>query len=201
MGSEGYGGGYLHVFLVSFPGQGHVNPMLRLGKRLASKGLLVTLSAPELIGKEIRRANNISEQPTPVGDGLIRFEFFDDEWVEVENKPFSIDEYLNHLSIVGKKVLPRVIKKQEEQGRPVACLVINPFIPWVYDVAGSLQIPSATLWVQSCASFSAYHHYYHGLVPFPTETHPEIDVQLPAMPLLKYDEIPSFLNPSTPIPS
>ncbi|RLN00824.1 cinnamate beta-D-glucosyltransferase-like [Panicum miliaceum] len=33
-----------HVFLVSFPLQGHVNPLLRLGARLAARGLLVTFT-------------------------------------------------------------------------------------------------------------------------------------------------------------
>ncbi|XP_075501762.1 gallate 1-beta-glucosyltransferase 84A24-like [Primulina tabacum] len=94
-----------------------------------------------------------------------------------------------------------MIREHEEKGRPVSCLINNPFIPWVSDVAESLGIPSAMLWVQSCASFSAYYHFFHNLVPFPSENDPEIDVQLPFMPLLKYDEIPSFLHPSTPYPS
>lgn len=200
MGSELSPSTLVHVFLVSFPGQGHVSPLLRLGKRLAARGLLVTLSAPELIGKEIRKANKISDEPTPVGDGMIRFEFFDDEWVEDKTKPFQIGEYTNHLEVAGRKILPRVIKKQEEQGFPVACIINNPFIPWVSDVAETLHIPSAILWVQSCACFSAYYHYCHGLVPYPTDAQPEIDVQLPSMPLLKHDEIPSFLHPATPYP-
>ncbi|CDO97225.1 unnamed protein product [Coffea canephora] len=200
MGSHSLPCSLVHVFLVSFPGQGHVNPLLRLGKRLAAKGLLVTLSAPELIGKEIRKANQMSDEPTPVGDGMIRFEFFDDEWVEDENKAFCIGEYTKHLEVAGRKILPGVIKKQEEQGLPVACIINNPFIPWVSDVAESLHIPSAILWVQSCACFSAYYHYCHALAPYPTDAEPEIDVQLPSMPLLKHDEIPSFLHPTTPYP-
>ncbi|KAK9941984.1 hypothetical protein M0R45_007674 [Rubus argutus] len=35
-------------------------------------------------------------------------------------------------------------------------------------------------------------------VAFPTEAEPGLDVQLPRMPLLKHDEIPSFLHPSDP---
>lgn len=69
MGSES---SLVHVFLVSFPGQGHVNPLLRLGKRLASKGLLVTFTTPESIGKQMRKASNIGDQPAPVGDGFMR---------------------------------------------------------------------------------------------------------------------------------
>lgn len=199
MGSESYK--FLHVFLVSFPGQGHFNPLLRFSKLLASRGLLATLSAPELIGKGIREANNIvDDQLTPVGDGFIRFEFFDDKSAALEtDAPFDV--YLNHLEVIGRQKLPQMLKKHEEQGRPVSCLIVNPFLPWVSDVAENLNIPSATLWIQSCASFSLYYYYHNNLLPFPSETEPEIDVQLPGgstLPLLKYDEIPSFLHPSSP---
>lgn len=196
MGSEAL----VHVLLISFPGQGHVNPLLRLGKRLASKGLLVTFSTPESIGKSMRKASNLTDQPTPVGDGYIRFEFFEDGWAEDEPKRQDLDLYLPQLELVGKEIFPRIIKRLAEEDRPVSCLINNPFIPWVSDVAADLGLPSAMLWVQSCACFSAYYHYCHGLVPFPSEAEPFIDVQLPCMPLLKYDEVPSFLYPTTPYP-
>ncbi|KAI8532740.1 hypothetical protein RHMOL_Rhmol11G0237000 [Rhododendron molle] len=196
MGSEAL----VHVFLVSFPGQGHVNPLLRLGKRLASRGLLVTFSTPESIGKEMRKASNITDEPTPVGDGYIRFEFFEDGWAENEPRRQDLDQYLPQLELVGKQLLPKMLQKHAENDRPVSCLINNPFIPWVSDVADSLNLPSAMLWVQSAACFSAYYHYYHNLVPFPSESQMEITVQLPNMPLLKHDEIPSFLYPTTPYP-
>lgn len=190
----------VHVFLVSFPGQGHVNPLLRLGKRLASRGLLVTFSTAESIGKAIRKASNITDEPTPVGVGFIRFEFFEDGWAENDPKRFDFDLYLTQLEKSGKELLPKMLKKHAERGQPVSCLINNPFIPWVCDVAETLGLPSAMLWVQSCACFSLYYHYYHGLVPFPTENQMEIDVELPCLPLLKHDEIPSFLYPTTPYP-
>ncbi|XP_022745619.1 gallate 1-beta-glucosyltransferase-like isoform X1 [Durio zibethinus] len=188
----------VHVFLVSFPGQGHVNPLLRLGKLLASKGLLVTLSTTESFGKQMIKANNITDEPTPVGDGFIRFEFFQDGWDDDDPRRAHLEQYLPQLELVAKEEIPRIISKYAEQNRPVSCFISNPFIPWASDVAESLGIPSAMLWVQSCACFAAYYHYHHGLVPFPIESDPEIDVQLPSMPLLKYDEVPSFLHPSTP---
>ncbi|KAH7518043.1 gallate 1-beta-glucosyltransferase 84A24 [Ziziphus jujuba] len=189
-----------HVFLVSFPGQGHVNPLLRLGKRLASKGLLVTFSTTQSVGKQMQKANRITDELSPVGDGFIRFEFFDDGWEDDDPRRSDLDAYLVQLELVGKEMLSRIINKHAEQGRPVSCLINNPFIPWVSDMAEILGIPSALLWVQSCACFSSYYHYFHGLVPFPSETEPFIDVQLPCMPILKYDEVPSFLHPTTPYP-
>lgn len=48
----------VHVFMISFPSQGHINPLLRLGKRIASKGLLVTFSTTEDSGQAIRASND-----------------------------------------------------------------------------------------------------------------------------------------------
>ncbi|KAI5314750.1 hypothetical protein L3X38_043926 [Prunus dulcis] len=188
-----------HIFLVCFPAQGHINPMLRLGKRLAAKGMLVTFSTTENYGKEMRKANNgISEEATPVGAGFIRFEFFPDGLPEDDPKQTDLEYYVPKLELVGKELVTQMIKRHATEGRPVSCVVNNPFIPWVCDVAVELGIPQATLWIQSCAVFSAYYHYNKKTVPFPTEAEPNIDVQLPCMPVLKHDEIPSFLHPSDP---
>ncbi|XP_050112059.1 putative UDP-glucose glucosyltransferase isoform X6 [Malus sylvestris] len=185
-----------HMVLVCFPGQGHINPMLRLGKRLAAKGFLVSFSTTENFGKEMRAANSgISDEPTPVGDGFIRFEFFDDGLPEQDPKRTDLDYYMPQLELVGKDLVTQMIKRHANEGRPVSCLVNNPFIPWVCDIGTELGIPRATLWVQSCAVFSAYYHYHSKAVWFPTETEPNLDVQLPGMPILKHDEIPSFLHP------
>ncbi|PON74705.1 UDP-glucuronosyl/UDP-glucosyltransferase [Parasponia andersonii] len=188
-----------HVLLVSFPAQGHVNPLLRLGKRLAAKGLLVTFSTTEIFGREMSKASNdITDQPTPVGDGFIRFEFFNDGIPEDHPQRPSLDFFFPQLELAGRESLPELIKKQSDEGRPVSCLVNNPFIPWVCDVAEELGIPCATLWIQSCALFASFYHYSHRTVAFPSQAEPEIDVRLPGMPVLKHDEISSFLHPSTP---
>ncbi|XP_010524528.1 PREDICTED: UDP-glycosyltransferase 84A1-like [Tarenaya hassleriana] len=189
----------VHVMLVSFPGQGHVNPLLRLGKLIASKGFLVTFVTTELWGRKMRRGNKIVDgELIPVGKGFVRFEFFDDEWSDDDERRTDFAFFLPQLELVGRRVITRLVKSYQDKDQPVSCLVNNPFIPWVCDVAGDLRIASAVLWVQSCACFAAYYHYHHRLSLFPTETEPEIDVQLPYMPLLKHDEIPSYLHPSSP---
>ncbi|KAM0012826.1 putative UDP-glucuronosyl/UDP-glucosyltransferase [Helianthus debilis subsp. tardiflorus] len=195
----------VHVFLVTFPGQGHINPLLRLGKLLASKGnVLVTFSSTKSIGNKMKKARAaVSGDPTPVGNrgGMIRFEFFDDGCsVDTDDERYDLDTYLPKLEAYGKKAITGIINQHAENGWPVACLINNPFIPWVSDLALELNIPCAMLWVQSCACFSSYYHYEKSLVPFPSEEKPDIDVQLPNMPVLKSDEIPSFLHPSTPYP-
>ncbi|CAG7888160.1 unnamed protein product [Brassica rapa] len=188
-----------HVMLVSFPSQGHINPLLRLGKLIASKGLLVTfVTTEEPLGKKMRQANEIQDGLLkPVGLGFLRFEFFDDgfSYDDVDNAGLL----LTQLEVAGKREIKNLVKRYEEKNQPVRYLLNNAFVSWVCDVAEELQIPSAVLWVQSCACFAAYYYYRNQLAKFPTKTEPEIDVEVPFMPLvLKHDEIPSFLHPSAP---
>ncbi|KAI3803730.1 hypothetical protein L1987_31891 [Smallanthus sonchifolius] len=195
----------MHVFLVTFPAQGHVNPLLRLGKLLASKGnVLVTFSASKSIGNKMKKAGAaVSGDPTLVGNcgGMIRFDLFDDGCNEDnDDERNDLDTYLPKLKAYGKNALALIINNHARNGWPVSCLINNPFVPWVTDLAEELNIPSAMLWVQSCSCFSLYYHYENSLVPFPSEEQPDIDVGLPNMPVLKSDEIPSFLHPSTPYP-
>ncbi|CAD5188720.1 unnamed protein product [Musa acuminata subsp. malaccensis] len=56
------------------------------------------------------------------------------------------------LRATGPPALADLIRRHVDAGRPVSCVVNNPFLPWVLDVAADLGIPSGVLWVQSCAA-------------------------------------------------
>nr|BBI55602.1 flavonoid 6-C-glucosyltrasferase UGT84A57 [Eutrema japonicum] len=188
----------IHVMLVSFQGQGSVSPLLRLGKLIASKGPVVTFVTTEFWGKKMRQANKIVDgELKPVGSGYIRFEFFDDGWAEDDARRGDFDLYLSQLEQAGKRQVSKIVRRYEEKNDPVSCLINNPFIPWVGHVAEEFNILYAVLWIQSCACFSTYYHYQNGSVSFPTETEPKLDVKLPCAPVLKHDEIPTFLHPSS----
>ncbi|KAJ1383924.1 UDP-glucuronosyl/UDP-glucosyltransferase [Sesbania bispinosa] len=53
----------IHILLVSFPAQGHISPLLRLGKHLAAKGFFVTFSYHKSIGEHMEAASTISATP------------------------------------------------------------------------------------------------------------------------------------------
>uniref|UniRef100_M8CWY6 Limonoid UDP-glucosyltransferase n=1 Tax=Aegilops tauschii TaxID=37682 RepID=M8CWY6_AEGTA len=175
-----------HLLLICFPGQGHVNPMLRLAKRFAAKGLLVTFSSTSYVGGKITASSGVEAggDGVPLGRGRIRFEFLDDDF-----DGNDLDDLMRHLETTGPV---------EEAGRPVTCVVGNPFLPWAIDVARDAGIPTAVLWVQSCAVFSLYYHHVHGLVEFPPEDDLDARVNLPGLPALSVADVPSFLLPSNP---
>ncbi|XP_022952779.1 putative UDP-glucose glucosyltransferase [Cucurbita moschata] len=184
-----------HVFMVTFPGQGHINPTLRLGKKLASKGLHITISTTLDFGDSLRNAGSIADHRYPFGAGFIDFHFWNDGWENDDLRRRDLDLYLPQLELTGKAALSQTLKDRAAENRPVSCLIGNPFVPWVCDVANEFGIPCSVLWVQSCSVFSIYYHFSRKTLNFPSESDPFCDVEIPSLPLLKHDEIPSFLHP------
>ncbi|CAI0557585.1 unnamed protein product [Linum tenue] len=199
----------LHVMLVCFPGQGHINPFLRLANLLASHGLRVTFTINLSTARKMKslpssqcRSQELKLEPNTSSSShsgaAVHFDFFDDGHDEESIKRVPLDQLMTLLEQTGRKALPEMVRKYADQGSPVSCFVSNPFLPWVSDVAATLDIPCAVLWIQSCASFTTYYHFHNKLVEFPTPEDQERDVVLPGMPVMKHDEIPSFLHPTTP---
>jgi len=185
----------LHILLISYPAQGHINPLLRLAKCLAAKGSSVIFITTKKAGKDMQTVNNITHKSlTPIGDGSLTFHFFDDGLEDDDPIRASLGGYSTQLELVGTKFLSQMIKNHAESNKPISCIINNPFLPWVCDVASQHDIPSALLWIQSTAVFTAYYNYFHKMVRFPSEKEPYIDAQLPFV-ALKHNEIPDFLHP------
>ncbi|CAO2185767.1 unnamed protein product [Urochloa humidicola] len=192
-----------HVLLVCFPSQGHVNPTIRLAKRLAAKGLLVTFCTTSGAGAKLASASPsataIDNDGVRVGRGRLRFEFLDDHGNERE-------DLMVYLATSAPAAFADLLGRQADAGRSVACVVGNPFLPWAVDAAAAAGVPSsAVLWVQSCAVFSIYYHASRGLLEIPLapedgggEATAAARVAIPGLPPLSAAELPSFLLPSNP---
>ncbi|AQK91981.1 Limonoid UDP-glucosyltransferase [Zea mays] len=184
-----------HVLLVSFPLQGHVNPLLRLGARLAAKGLLVTFTTFRHAG--IRALREDGACVAAAGRGRLRFDYLRDDGCGPRSPvPGDPSDMLRHVADAGPSALAGLLRRQADAGRPVACVVNNPFVPWALDVAGAAGIPCATLWIQSCAVLSLYYHFYRCPEGFPTEADTAAPVAVvPGLPTLAADELPLMVRP------
>ncbi|XP_050895019.1 limonoid UDP-glucosyltransferase-like [Lathyrus oleraceus] len=183
----------IHILLVSFPAQGHINPLLRLAKSLAAKGISVIFTTTAKAGKTMQTANYVT-----IGDGSLSFQFFDDGLPDDES--INLLAHCEEVELVGRKFVSQMIKNHADSNKPISCIINNSFFPWVSDVALEHDIPSALLWTNSSAVFTVCYNYVHKLVPFPTDEEPYIDVELPFL-ALKYNEIPDFIHPFFPYPS
>ncbi|CAN6350268.1 unnamed protein product [Urochloa humidicola] len=198
-----------HVLLVSFPLQGHVNPLLRLGSRLAAKGLLVTFTTFRHAGlRALRHDGACVPVPGAAGRGYLRFEYLqrrddvsppppDDEDDDDARCYQDPSDMLRHVADVGPTALAALIRRQAGAGRPVSCVVNNPFVPWALDVAAGMGVPcGAMLWIQSCAVLSLYTHFYDSPEAFPSDADPAAPVvDVPGLPAVAADELPLMVRP------
>ncbi|XP_076928506.1 UDP-glycosyltransferase 84B1-like [Bidens hawaiensis] len=171
----------INVLLVTPSAPGHLNPILRLGKSLVSKGLHVTLITNEYPFKD----------NTMIGG--VRLEFFSDGLPLDYNRKADLVHSMDMISKFGPGSLLAFIRSRPNK---FAYIIHTPFLPWVSDVAAEVGVPNAMLWIQPCTVYQIYHHYYNRLEDFPTESELNMNVKLPGLPVFRTDDLPSFVLPT-----
>ncbi|GAB2219819.1 hypothetical protein Droror1_Dr00007456 [Drosera rotundifolia] len=199
----------IHILMVSFTAQGHINPMLRLAKRLQSKGgIHVSLATTELARERMLKYSTTittteeNNSPTALSIFGINILFFSDGMSLDYDRRADMETYMNTMAEFGPINLSNTIKDLYQKGSPkFSHMIINPFVPWATNVAEELEIPCSLLWIQPCSVFSIYYHFLNKLADFPTSDNPETSVQLPGLPFLSSTDLPSLVLPSNPFPS
>ncbi|XP_022759824.1 UDP-glycosyltransferase 74E2-like [Durio zibethinus] len=172
-----------HCLVLSYPTQGHLNPLLQFSKRLESKGLKVTLATPRSMYRSIHRsAASISIALETISDGY-------DESGIIEAE--SVEAYLERFWQVGPQTLIQLVEKLNASGCPLNCIVYDAFLPWGLDVAKKFGLVGAVFFSQSSAVGSIYYHIYKGFVKLPL-TEPQVLV--PGLPPLKQQDMPSVIS-------
>ncbi|KAI3803727.1 hypothetical protein L1987_31888 [Smallanthus sonchifolius] len=188
MGSTSHQNQQTNVLLVTVAAQGHINPMLRLGNLLVSKGLHVTLATHDYA---------LTHSSSTVGG--IHLEFFSDGLPEEYNRQRAdFNYYMNSLCKHGPINLSALIQSHT---RKFSCIINTPFVPWAADIAAQFGLPCAMAWIQPCTIYQIYYCYYNRLNDFPTETTPNLNVKLPGLPSFSPEELPSFVLPSNTFPT
>uniref|UniRef100_A0A2P2P7X7 Glycosyltransferase n=1 Tax=Rhizophora mucronata TaxID=61149 RepID=A0A2P2P7X7_RHIMU len=195
--------GGIHVLMVAFSSQGHINPMLRFGKRLISKGLNVSLATTEYARHRMLKSSTISASTDDISINGVQLLFFSDGLSLDHDRKANLDHYMETLGKFGPIYLSKLIEEHYPiNGPKKLCRIINnPFVPWAIDVAEKHGIPCSMLWIQPCSLYAIYYRFYNGLNSFPTLANPEMSVELPGLPLLHTQDLPSFVLPSNPFGS
>ncbi|KAK9667150.1 hypothetical protein RND81_14G236700 [Saponaria officinalis] len=200
----------INVLMVAFASQGHINPMLRLGKQLQTKSNIhVTLATTEIFHHRLLKQNHQSVTTTSttttaisndtVSISGIDFIFFSDGFSLDYDRKSNLDTYMYTLANVGPTNLYNLIislYSNKIKPKKFSCIIIAPFVPWVSKVGAQLGIPCAMLWIQPCTLFSIYYSFYNNLNDFPTKENPNLSVKLPNLPLLETCDLPSFVLPT-----
>ncbi|OEL37326.1 Cinnamate beta-D-glucosyltransferase [Dichanthelium oligosanthes] len=178
------------VLLVSAPCLGHINPLVALGPRLASKGLLVTFTTAPHAGLKFRHHQH--------DDGVLRFEHLrgGEVWAPDDPRYGLHDDLARHLDDVAPAALAGLIRRQADAGRPVTFVVANLFAPWALRAAAVVGVPADMLWTQSCTVLSLYYHYFLSLAALPSkEAGPGAAVVgVPGLPALVAGDLPALID-------
>ncbi|PVH34324.1 hypothetical protein PAHAL_8G194400 [Panicum hallii] len=187
-----------HVLLVSAPFLGHVNPLVALGRRLAAKVLLVSLTTLPHAGLKLRHQHGDSSAATAdVGRGVLQFEHLcgGEVWTPDDPRYRDPNDVARHLDDVASAALRGLIRRQADAGWPVTFVVANLFAPWAFHAAAAVGVPAAMLWMQSCMVLSLYYHYFHSLTAFPAkDAGPAAQVDVPGLPAMAGGDLPAFLH-------
>jgi|UniRef100_A0A2N9GR28 pathogen-inducible salicylic acid glucosyltransferase len=170
-----------HVLALPYPSQGHINPMLQLSKRLASKGLKATLATTLFIYNTMQPQSSGSIQFDTISDGYDEGGFAQAE---------SIHAYLTHMEAIGSKTLTDLIIKYKNTANPIDCIVYDPFLPWALKVAKKFGLVGAAFFTQTCAVNFIYYLVHHGLLKLPISSTP---ISIPGLPVLELEDMPSYI--------
>ncbi|KAH6804511.1 hypothetical protein C2S51_032758 [Perilla frutescens var. frutescens] len=168
-----------HCLILPFPIQGHINPMIQFSKRLADKGITITLAATkDLLNSTADDFSGLISVGT-ISDG------YDEGKAGVELPP-----YLEKFQQVGSQTLSRLIESLRASGRSVDCLIYDAFLPWGLAVAKNCGVSGAAFFTQSCCVNIIYYNIYKGVLRVPVL---EEEILIPGLPKLDASDLPSFV--------
>ncbi|KAK4435690.1 UDP-glycosyltransferase 74E2 [Sesamum alatum] len=168
-----------HCLVLPYPIQGHINPMLQLSKRLSHRGIRITLAATKHLFKTKQQLSGSISVET-ISDG------YDEGKGDVDLEP-----YLARFEQVGTQTLSELLEKLGNSGRPVDCVIYDPFLPWAVVVAKKHGLVGAAFFTQSSSVNSIYYNVYKGQLKVPL---PDKEIIVTGLPLLKISDVPSFVR-------
>ncbi|KAI9111369.1 hypothetical protein K1719_017059 [Acacia pycnantha] len=171
----------VHVVVVPYPGQGHINPLLQFAKRLASKGVKATVATTKYTVNSIVAPNVTVE---PISDG-----FDEAGFAQAKN----VDLFLKSFRSNGSKTLSRLMEKFEHSDFPVTCVVYDSFLPWALEVAKRYGVYGAAFFTNSAAVCSMFCRIHYGSLRLPVKME-DLPLSIPGLPPLNCSDLPSFIR-------
>ncbi|KAJ6793202.1 crocetin glucosyltransferase, chloroplastic-like [Iris pallida] len=185
-----------HFLLVTYPAQGHINPVLHLARRLAAaNGAAVTFSTS--VSAHRRMFPSHAAPDDEVQDGPVAHIPFSDGFDEEGFVRGTHDarQYLSQLRTLGSSSVSSILQSLRDRGRPVDCVVYTFCLPWAADVARANGVPSAQYWIQPATIFAIYYHYFHGYSTLINNAcDPMSTIKFPCLPPLRARDLLSFLT-------
>lgn len=123
----------------------------------------------------------LNPMATRITESTVQFVFFLDGLGDDFDHIKYVGAFIESLQKVGSKNLSSIINNLSNNDKKKSCIITNPFMPWVPDVAAEHKIPCAVLWIQACTAYYIYYHYFKHPQLFPSLENPNEAVHLPTV--------------------
>lgn len=182
--------GKIHVVAVPYPAAGHVTPLLHFTKRLASRGLKITMVIPSITCKSSAKA---AQQQIYDQDEDFKIEYISDgsenNNINHDLTSNSISDYYSRLKTVVSENLSLFIQKLII---PPHVLVYDSTMTWALEIAHRHGILGAPFFAEPCFIQCIYYNMFQGnLNPnsMLNDDHKSV-ISLPPLPPLEIDDLP-----------
>lgn len=152
----------VHALMVPFPGQGHINPMMHLAKKLSSKGIAVTFvltkSWHTIIASAYATAGGGDAFAHAQSLGLnIRLECIPDCLPSEFDRASNLSEFFRSIAKMEAPV-EHLIQTLKQKGVHISCIVADTFLPWAVPLAKRLNLCSISFFTEAVTVFSILYH-------------------------------------------
>ncbi|RCV24950.1 LOW QUALITY PROTEIN: hypothetical protein SETIT_5G127500v2 [Setaria italica] len=191
-----------HFLVVTYPAQGHINPVRHLARRLLrATGARVTVSTAVSAFRKMFPGEDDDAAAEGHRDaaGVWHVPYSDGYDAGFDRAVHDHTHYLSQVKLVGSRTLSAVIARLRDAGRPVTLVVYTLLLSWVANVARGHGVPAALYWIQPATVLAAYLHFFRGTDGVDKAIaaaggDPSAAVSLPGLPPLRIRDLPSFIT-------
>ncbi|KAL4196271.1 hypothetical protein AMTRI_Chr04g182400 [Amborella trichopoda] len=196
-----------HALCLPFPGQGHINPMMKLAMLLHSRGFHITFVNTHFTHERIAESCGPSAL-TGLHD--FRLETISDGLPQDHGRILKLPELCEAALKNFPAPLKQLIVEINESGDvpPVSCIVSSGFLNFTQEIADEVGVPRVALWTTSACGYWGYFHVpdliQKGYTPLKDEkclSNGYLNTRLdwvPEMPDICLKDMPSFIRTTDP---
>ncbi|GLJ32959.1 hypothetical protein SUGI_0663680 [Cryptomeria japonica] len=147
-----------HIMAVPFHGQGHVFPCVELCKRLAIRGITITILADPSIAPSLQITAKQAHETLGINIGVLELSQPEEE----EGKNDEAEDQ-QHPELFGEHLVKPMEAILQALDRPPVCIIGDVMVPWVTGVCNKLNIPRVSFFTSGACSLAfEYAIWKHG---------------------------------------
>lgn len=174
----------VHVLVLPFHGQGHINPMLQFSKRLASRGLKVTVAVTLSASKALIYAEGGPISTVPIYDDIRQGTF---------DGAGGFIGFFDRFQFSAYQGITEFVNRLDKSENPVKCLVYDANLPLAINVAKKLGLSGIAFFTQSCATIASYYPMYCEIMGNPIPENPVSGFSFSGLPDFGVSGLPELV--------